>query len=124
MAEINDPSRLQEYIIRAFRMAMSGRPGLIVLALPEDMLYDHIKAPPRPRLVEKPRFGANTEHLDALKSALAGQKTHSSLLAALAGTQNPLLQLQIFAEKQNLPVAASFAAQRCSVTAPPLYRPF
>mgnify|MGYP001414744549 CR=1 FL=1 len=38
VAEIDDTARLPEYIDRAWRMALSGRPGPVVLSLPEDML--------------------------------------------------------------------------------------
>jgi len=39
-AEIDNPARLPEYVNRAFHVAMSGRPGPVVLALPEDMLAE------------------------------------------------------------------------------------
>src|SRR5581483_3660412 len=38
VAEIDDPARVPEYVARAYHTAMSGRPGPVVLALPEDML--------------------------------------------------------------------------------------
>jgi acetolactate synthase-1/2/3 large subunit len=38
VAQIERPERIPEYIARAFRVAQSGRPGPVVLALPEDML--------------------------------------------------------------------------------------
>ena len=38
VAQIDRPERIPEYVARAFRVAMSGRPGPVVLALPEDML--------------------------------------------------------------------------------------
>ena len=38
VAEVDQTERLPEYIARAFRVAMSGRPGPVVLALPENML--------------------------------------------------------------------------------------
>ncbi|HKK98547.1 MAG TPA: thiamine pyrophosphate-binding protein, partial [Marivita sp.] len=56
VAEISDASRLQEYISRAFRTALSGRPGPVVLALPEDMLYDMIDPPKPPARAETPRY--------------------------------------------------------------------
>lgn len=39
IAEIDDPARIPEFINRAYRTARSGRPGPVVLALPEDMLH-------------------------------------------------------------------------------------
>lgn len=49
VAEIDDPSRIIEYVSRAFHVALSGRPGPVVLALPKDMLEERIArlaAPP------------------------------------------------------------------------------
>ena len=48
-AEIDDPTRVAEFISRAFHQAMAGRPGPVVLALPEDMLSEMVEiddAPP------------------------------------------------------------------------------
>ena len=51
-ARIDDASRIPEYIARAWSTAISGRPGPVVLALPEDMLHeDGIAAPRRPAVV-------------------------------------------------------------------------
>src|SRR5882757_1393652 len=44
-AEIDDAARIPEYVARAFRVAMSGRAGPVVLSLPEDMLSEAIPAP-------------------------------------------------------------------------------
>lgn len=44
-AEVQDPNRLPEYLARAFRVAMQGRPGPVALALPEDMLMASTSAP-------------------------------------------------------------------------------
>src|SRR3974377_2333180 len=42
VAQIDDAARIPEYVSRAFHLAVSGRPGPIVLALPEDMLEDEV----------------------------------------------------------------------------------
>lgn len=44
VAEIDDPARVPEYIHRAFQTAISGRPGPVVLSLPEDMLSEAVPA--------------------------------------------------------------------------------
>ena len=46
---IDDATRIPEYISRAFATAMNGRPGPVVLVLPEDMLHQHVDAKPLPR---------------------------------------------------------------------------
>jgi thiamine pyrophosphate-dependent acetolactate synthase large subunit-like protein len=45
---VDDPERLPEYVARAFATAMNGRPGPVVLVLPEDMLTQPVKASPCP----------------------------------------------------------------------------
>ncbi|WP_374982247.1 hypothetical protein [Salmonella enterica] len=49
-AKIDDARRIPEYVARAWNVAMSGRPGPVVLALPEDMLLDEVVAVDRPRI--------------------------------------------------------------------------
>jgi acetolactate synthase-1/2/3 large subunit len=46
-AEIDDVARIPEYVARAFRVATSGRPGPVVLSLPEDMLSGQAEVPDR-----------------------------------------------------------------------------
>ena len=49
-ARIDSADRIPEYVARAYAMAVSGRPGPVVLALPEDMLGRDTSAKPRPRV--------------------------------------------------------------------------
>ena len=49
VGEVQDPARLPEYVARAFHTAMQGRPGPVVLVLPEDMLTQPTDAPVLPR---------------------------------------------------------------------------
>src|SRR5437868_6176760 len=42
VTEIDDPARIPEVVSRAFHMAMNGRPGPVVIALPEDMLMERV----------------------------------------------------------------------------------
>jgi len=51
-AQIDDAARIPEFISRAFHVATSGRPGPVVLALPEDMLRDHVDVAPTGRFTE------------------------------------------------------------------------
>lgn len=111
VAQIDDASRIQEFVTRAFRTAMSGRPGPVVLALPEDMLYDHIQLPTAPAYVETPRFQPTPDALKELQSRIA--KARSPLVIAGGGGWTPagIDALARFAETQKLPVAVSFRSQ-------------
>src|ERR671932_2485153 len=60
-ARIEDARRIPEYVARAWRVATVGRPGPVVLALPEDMLRDEVAVagpPPLPPGVGRPPPGA------------------------------------------------------------------
>ncbi len=111
VAQIDDASRLQEYVSRAVRTALSGRPGPVVLALPEDMLYDEIEAPAPPAYIESPRYNPAPDALEQLKIRLA--KAERPLVMAGGGgwTRKGIEALQKFAETQGLPVTVSLRSQ-------------
>ena len=61
VAEINDASRVNEFVSRAFALASAGRPGPVVLSLPKDMLEERIRAAPYPAAAPwKPRRARKT----------------------------------------------------------------
>ncbi|MFL5142688.1 MAG: thiamine pyrophosphate-binding protein, partial [Microvirga sp.] len=68
--QVDDAARLPEIVARAFAIATSGRPGPVVLALPEDMLGDEVDVPDgRP---QRPVVAAPGEHeLQPLAELLA-----------------------------------------------------
>ena len=71
-ARIEDARRIPEYVARAWRAATVGRPGPVVLALPEDMLRDEVEVPDRPAvppLAEEPDPGAVQALFELLKEA-------------------------------------------------------
>lgn len=111
VAEIDDASRIQEFVTRAIRTAMSGRPGPVVLSLPEDMLYDMLTAPAHPSRIEAPKYHPAPDALDSLKAELS--KAERPLVIAGGGgwTDQGIDALARFATKQDLPVAASFRCQ-------------
>jgi acetolactate synthase-1/2/3 large subunit len=49
VGEIHSADRVPEYVARAFHTALQGRPGPVVLVLPEDMLVQPTAAPVLPR---------------------------------------------------------------------------
>ena len=69
-AQVDRAERIPEYIARAFRVALSGRPGPVVLALPEDMLSARASAADVAR-VESPAIAPSTAQIVALRGPLA-----------------------------------------------------
>lgn len=106
--EVDDIRRLPEYLSRAFHLAQSGRPGPVVLALPEDMLSalsDVPDLPPRAApLSAPPQTGAVWQALKgAEKPLLVVGGPHWSAEAAR--------DLAALAEASGLPVAVTFRRQ-------------
>ncbi len=75
-AKIDDARRIPEYVARAYATATSGRPGPVVLALPEDMLLDVVEAVDRPR-VEVQQFGLDARDATQLIAMPMAQARHS-----------------------------------------------
>lgn len=111
VAEIDDASRLQEFISRAYRVATSGRPGPVVLALPEDMLYDPITSPPAPRRAEAPRYLPAPDGLERLRVLLAEAERPLVMIGGGGWTETARAALARFAEAQGLPVTVSMRSQ-------------
>ncbi|CAN5245435.1 thiamine pyrophosphate-binding protein [soil metagenome] len=109
-ARIEYPRRIPESVARAWRVATAGRPGPVVLALPEDMLRDEVDVPDRPRvppLVEAPDPGAIQAMFELLKEACAP-------VAIVGGADwSPAAghHFSNFAFRYGIPVAASFRRQ-------------
>ncbi|MEP3347278.1 MAG: thiamine pyrophosphate-binding protein [Litoreibacter sp.] len=110
VAEIDQTDRLPEYIARAFQIAMSGRPGPVVLALPEDMLSAMADVADRPvaqvaRAMPSPADTARI--LDML-----GQAKRPLVIAGGAGwSAQAASDLERFAAGMDLPVAVPFRRQ-------------
>ena len=119
-ARIDSAERIPEYVARAYATAMSGRPGPVVLALPEDMLTDEVEATDRPR-VEPPVQPACADAMMAL-DALLKEATDPVVIAGGAGwTPKTAHHLRQWAERLGLPVATAFRRQDAIDNASPVY---
>jgi len=109
-AEIDKADRIPEYVLRAFQVATSGRPGPVVLALPEDVLaedasaadtlrYCPVQASPSARDLQT--FGAELARATRPLLILGGSRWSDEGCAAVAA----------FAQANALPVLASFRRQ-------------
>jgi acetolactate synthase-1/2/3 large subunit len=116
---IDDPKRIPEYISRAFSTAMNGRPGPVVLVLPEDMLHQRVKATPLPRS-EISYAGLDSSATQALRAML--EKAQRPFVIA-GGRWSPegARALQAFAEAWTLPVGNAFRFQDTFDNHHPLY---
>ncbi|MEO0327435.1 MAG: thiamine pyrophosphate-binding protein [Pseudomonadota bacterium] len=109
--EIDDASRIPEVISHAWHIAMSGRPGPVVIALPEDMLRDQIANAPG-RQVE---VAAPAPTLGDLEKFFQQLETASSPMIVVGGSrwrETDAILLREFSEKWGIPVAASFRRQQ------------
>ncbi|TPE46848.1 thiamine pyrophosphate-dependent enzyme [Amaricoccus solimangrovi] len=109
--EIDDADRLPEILGRAWTTATTGRPGPVVIALPEDMLTSKTGAAPLagpPRIHEPAPAPAAVEEALAL---LSGAARPLVLVAGTGWTGGGRRALQSFAEASDMPVIASFRYQ-------------
>ena len=122
VAQIEDPARVPEYVSHAFHTAMSGRPGPVVLALPEDMLTEEVLeqvAIPGPAHVVQAHPGP-----DAMAQLRAMMETAERPLMILGGgswTEQAALDIRAFAEANNIPTSVSFRRQDLLPNDHPLY---
>jgi acetolactate synthase-1/2/3 large subunit len=108
--EADCPARIGEYVNRSFAMSMNGRPGPVVLALPEDMLTEDVDAeclPPAPRSMAAPDERA----LETLREMLGGAERPFLLVGGGGWTPDAVRDLQAFVEATGLPVGASFRSK-------------
>jgi acetolactate synthase-1/2/3 large subunit len=117
---IDDADRIPEYVARAFATAMNGRPGPVVLVLPEDMLRSETSARPLAR-VEAVQPWSDPGALRTLRELLL--KSERPLVIAGGGgwTTQAAQALQRFAENWRLPVANAFRYQDTFDNHHPLY---
>lgn len=110
VAQVDSADRLPEYVARAFRTAMQGRPGPVVLALPEDMLATLTTAPVLPRVEPVHAWPAPGGLRDLRAMLLAAQRP--LVLAGGSGWDaEACAALQRFAENWQLPVACAWRFQ-------------
>ncbi|MFZ9137510.1 MAG: thiamine pyrophosphate-binding protein [Hylemonella sp.] len=107
---IDDPRRIPEYVARAFATAMNGRPGPVVLVLPEDMLVQEVDVSPMPR-VEAAPMGCDPEALGQLDAMLRQAKRPMVIAGGSTWTPQAARDLQAFAEAWRLPVTNAFRFQ-------------
>ena len=108
--EVDNADRIPEIVARAFQMATSGRPGPVVVALPEDMLTDMTDAEPCKPV--KPFHPApDPAAVQAAADVLNNAKTPLMIVGGGGWTQQGRDALSEFAQKTSIPVASVFRSQ-------------
>ena len=117
---IDDANRIPEYVARAFATAMNGRPGPVVLVLPEDMLTCMTGATPLPR-VEAIQAWSDPGSLRTLREMLLASRQPLIIAGGGGWTPQSAQALQRFAENWKLPVGNAFRFQDTFDNHHPLY---
>ena len=107
VVEIDDALRIPEIIARAFSVAMQGRPGPVVIALPEDMLTDKATALPAPR-AEPVETAPSAEQLSRLTGLLQEARKPIMILGGGGWSEDSIGQLRGFVERFDIPVCTVF----------------
>jgi len=105
--EIDDPTRVPEIVSRAFHTAANGRPGPVVVAIPEDMLTERVAvtdAPPFAVIETSP----GSAEMEKLAHMLSEARAPIMLLGGSRWSQTASDAVARFAQKQALPVATTF----------------
>ncbi|MDB5708269.1 MAG: thiamine pyrophosphate-binding protein [Sphingomonas bacterium] len=119
-ARIDDARRIPEYIARAYATATSGRPGPVVLALPEDMLLDEVEAIDRPP-IETCLLGLDTRDASRLHDMLRAAQRPVAIVGGAGWDKAAGAAFERFALAWGIPVASAFRRQDAISNASPVW---
>ncbi len=105
--EISDAARIPEIVSRAFYTATNGRPGPVVIGLPEDMLTDRVVVPDAPPF-EPVETWPGLNDMARLQKLIWAAKQPVMLLGGSRWSQAACDAVMRFAERFALPVATVF----------------
>jgi len=108
--EVTDADRLSEYVSRAFHTAMQGRPGPVVVVLPEDMLTTATSTTVLPR-VEPALSSPSPSALARAAEMLSAARRPFVIVGGSGWTAESCLALEHFVERWHLPVGCAFRFQ-------------
>jgi len=110
VGEIDDARRIPEFVTRAFAVATSGRPGPVVLTLPEDMLVEEVEAPEaKPYTPVEAHPGPS--QMAAFAKMLGEAKRPVFIIGGTRWSEESVAGFKVFAENNKLPVGCSFRRQ-------------
>jgi acetolactate synthase-1/2/3 large subunit len=111
VVEIDNAERIGETISRAFHIAISGRPGPVVIALPENVLEKIVEAPPPPAAAIAPKSAPRGIDVEAIAAALKRAERPLIIAGGSGWSVLGCAALRSLAERLNIPVVASFRRQ-------------
>ncbi|RJG09436.1 thiamine pyrophosphate-binding protein [Massilia cavernae] len=120
VTQIDRADRIPEYLARAFQVATSGRPGPVVLALPEDMLTE-MAAVGDTRSYQPVQASPSAAQIETLRTMLAEAQRPVLLLGGGTWNAQACADLRTFVEANALPVGCTFRFQDLLDNAHPNY---
>lgn len=110
-ARIDDAARIPEYVARAWSVAVAGRPGPVVLAIPEDMLREEVEGvAPRPAIT-RPAQAACPDAMSALMALLGDAASPIAIVGGAGWNAKAREHFTAFAASVGLPIASAFRRQ-------------
>ena len=107
VTEIDDPARIPEIVSRAFHVAMQGRPGPVIIALPEDVLIETAAVAAGPRVEAIEIWPGQTQMAELQKRIWAAKKP-IMILGGSGWSEKAVKSVERFAERFEMPVVTSF----------------
>jgi acetolactate synthase I/II/III large subunit len=109
--EPRSPAAMAEATARALRLAASGRPGPVVVVLPEDLLSGEAGAVDLPKVVGRRPLLPGAGEIEAARGAIAGARRLVVVAAERVGLENCFEELRRFAEASGAGIAGGFRHQ-------------
>jgi len=110
VAQIDDASRIPEYVSRAFHTATAGRPGPVVLVVPEDVFRERAFAKDA-RTFVRPAAHPGPADMAQLRDLLAESRNPLVILGGGGWNAAACADIRRFVEANRLPVATAFRCQ-------------
>ncbi len=120
VTQIETADRVPELIARAYSVALSGRPGPVVIALPEDMLREETSVEPCEMVrIAKPTVDA--EDINNIAKRLTNAKRPLIVVGGSTWTKQGTVDLKAWSERHNIPVVSGFRSQSLIDTSSPCF---
>ncbi len=110
VAQVEDVRRIPEYVSRAWRVALSGRPGPVVLVFPEDVLFDEAKVADLPPVLI-PESAVPPQTGQIVQDFFSGAKRPLVIVGGSGWSERLRVQIAQFSKRNHLAVVAEFRCQ-------------